>query len=301
MVEHARPRLLVGPCRQPGGRYGEPVANPWLERRVLHFAHQGGALEAPSSTMFAFRRAVELGADALELDVHATADGHLVVGHDATVDATTGSSGPIAALTLAQLRELDNAFHFDEERGAPYRGRAPADPAFGVATLREVLEAFPATFLNMDIKQSAPEVVPYEVALAELLAEFGRADDVIVGSFLDATTEAFSAAAPEVHTAAGLMATAAFWQALRDGTEPPPSRHVALQVPPAMGGMTVVDEAFVAGAHAHGLAVHVWTIDEAAEMNRLIDLGVDGVMTDRPSVLAAVLAERGVGWTARPG
>src|SRR3954462_5706359 len=127
-------------------KYGRPVSdrsngdNPWLERRVLNYAYQGGAVEAPSSTLFAFERAVALGAEALEMDVHATADGELVVCHDATVDATTEATGPISTMSLAEVRRLDNAFRFTVDGSSfPYRGRSGGDSRFGVATLREVL------------------------------------------------------------------------------------------------------------------------------------------------------------------
>src|SRR5262245_18355643 len=128
------------------------MTNRWVGRRVLNYAHQGGAREAPSSTLFAMRQAVAGGADALELDVHATADGELVVCHDATVDRTTSASGAIADLTLAALGDIDIAYWFvPGEVVAPgradaeyvHRGKAPADHEFGLATLREVLEAFP--------------------------------------------------------------------------------------------------------------------------------------------------------------
>jgi glycerophosphoryl diester phosphodiesterase len=282
------------------------VTNPWLERRVLNYAHQGGSREAPSSTLLALRQAVAAGADALELDVHATADGHLVVCHDATVDRTTNGSGAIAAMTLDELRRLDNAYWWvPGEVVAPgrpdveyvYRGKAPSDPSLLVATLGEVLDEFDGVFLNLDIKQTAPAVKPYEATLADLLREYGRTDDVIVASFNDAATEAFAAAAPEVNTSAGTLATAGFWQAVQQGVEPPATRHVALQVPPAYEAVPIVDERFVAAAHRQGVAVHVWTIDEPDEMARLLDLGVDGIMTDRPTVLEAVLEERGAAWT----
>ena len=276
------------------------MTNPWMARRVLNYAHQGGAREAPSSTLFAMQQALDAGADALELDVHATADGELVVCHDATVDRTTPATGAIADLTLDQVRDLDNAYWFvPGEVVAPgrpdadyqYRGRAPADHAFGLATLREVLEAFPAVFLNLDIKQTAPAVKPYEEALARLLREFGRADDVIVASFLDNATDAFSQAAPEISTSFGTIGTAEFWRAVQDGEPPPPTRHHALQVPPSFGDRTVVDQRFVDVAHDQGIAVHVWTIDDPDEMARLLALGVDGIMTDTPSVLARVLSK----------
>jgi glycerophosphoryl diester phosphodiesterase len=262
--------------------------NPWLDRRVLNYAHQGGALEAPSSTLFALRRAVEVGAHALELDVHCTADGHLVVCHDATVDATTEGTGRIADQTLEALRQLDNGYRFAPDDGYPHRGQG-----MGIATLVEVLEEFPTTYLNFDIKETAPTVPSYEEKLAAELRRFGRADDVIVASFLDGATEAFASFAPEISTSAGTLAVAEFWRAVQDGTPTPPMRHHALQVPHTFQDTIVVDQRFVDRAHEAGLAVHVWTIDDPAEMEELLDLDVDGIMTDRPSVLATVLTARG--------
>jgi glycerophosphoryl diester phosphodiesterase len=277
----------------------------WLERRVIAYAHQGGAWEWPSSTLFTMRQGLAAGATALELDVHATADGELVVCHDATVDRTTDGTGSISSLTLDELRRLDNAYWFipgadvtpgrDREE-YPYRGRAPEDRDFGVATLREVLEHFPDALLNLDIKQGEPAVAPYEAAVAALLAEFGREDDVIVTSFFDPVTEAFSAVAPHVPTSAGTLATAGFWRSVHDGEEPTPLRAVAFQVPERYGEVVVVDAAFVAAAHKAGIAVHVWTIDDTESMERLLDLDVDGIITDVPTQLVAVLDRRGVRW-----
>ena len=278
------------------------MPNPWLDRRVLNFAHQGGAREAPSSTLYAMRRSVGAGAHALELDVHATADRHLVVCHDATVDRTTDGTGRISEMTLSQVQDLDNAYWWvpgevvdpgrpDEDY--PLRGRAPSDRDLRIPTLAEVLDAFPDTFINLDIKETAPAVEPYEGLIAELLREFERSDDVIVGSFHDGATDAFSAAAPEASTSAGTAAVAMFFFAVQDGAQPPPTRHHALQVPTALEGTTIVDDRFVRAAHDHGLAVHVWTVDDRDEMEALIDLGVDGIMTDRPSVLSDVLAGGG--------
>jgi glycerophosphoryl diester phosphodiesterase len=288
--------------------YRRRVSNPWLERRVLLFAHQGGAREAPSSTLVALRHAVEAGAHALELDVHATADRQLVVCHDATVDRTTNGTGAIASLRLDEITALDNAYWWvPGEVVAPdrpdveyvYRGRAPSDPSLGIATLRQVLDEFPGVLLNLDIKQTAPDVPPYEDLLAGLLRQYGRADDVIVASFHDSATDAFSALAPEVSTSYGTTATATFLRAARNGEDPPVAPKAALQVPPAFLGMTLVDDRLVDTAHRHGVAVHVWTIDDPDEMSRLVDLGVDGIMTDRPTVLAATLSKRGAGWSRR--
>jgi glycerophosphoryl diester phosphodiesterase len=253
------------------------------------------------------QQAVGAGADAIELDVHATADRQLVVCHDATIDRTTDGHGAIAAMHLEDLAELDNAYwwvpgevvaHDREEYDYVYRGRAMFETSLRIATLREVLTSFTGVFLNLDIKQTAPDVEPYEGLLAELLREFDRRDDVIVASFSDAATDAFSAVAPEFATSYGVDATAVFWQAVQDGVTPPPTRHVALQVPSTYDEVVVVDDRFVAIAHEQGLAVHVWTIDEPDDMARLIDLGVDGIMTDRPAALDAVLRTKKAGWRA---
>jgi len=286
---------------------GPTVAdNPWLERRVLAYAHQGGAWEAPSSTLFAIRRALELGATGIELDVHATADGELVVCHDKTVDRTTNGHGRIAELTLADIRTLDNAYWFVpgadvtpglEPDAYPYRGRAPEDRDFGVATLSEVLELMdrhPQVAINLDIKQTAPAVKPYEEALARLLAKHGGTDRVIVASFLDAATEAFSRLAPSIATSAGTVQTALFVRAVRLGEPPPKLRHAALQVPAVHRGDVVVDRQLVAAAHAAGLAVHVWTINDEADMEALLELGVDGLITDLPAVLVPLTEARGI-------
>jgi glycerophosphoryl diester phosphodiesterase len=280
-------------------------ASVWLERRVIAYAHQGGAWESPSSTLHAIAHALEVGATGVELDVHATADGELVVCHDATVDRTTAQQGTIASFTLAELRAMDFSYWWipgaDVTPGRPdseypFRGRAPADRSFGIATLREVLEHFPEVVLNLDIKQTAPVVAPYEEALARLLAEFGRTDDVIVASFLDPATEAFRQFAPDVPTSAGTVATAEAWQAVQAGDDLPESPAVAFQVPERQGDLVVVDDRFVDAAHRAGKAVHVWTVNDAESMERLLGLGVDGIISDVPTTLCAVLGTEGVAW-----
>jgi glycerophosphoryl diester phosphodiesterase len=280
----------------------------WLERRVINYAHQGGAWESPSSTFHAIEHALAAGATGIELDVHATSDGELVVCHDATVDRTTERTGSIASFTLAELREMDFSYWWipgaDVTPGRPaeeypFRGRAPGDRAFGIATLREVLERFPGVVLNLDIKQTAPVVAPYEAALARLLAEYERVDDVIVASFLDPATDAFRGFAPAVPTSAGTMATADAWRAVQEGEAVPDIPAVAYQVPERQGDLVVVDERFVAAAHAAGKAVHVWTVDDTESMERLVDLGVDGIISDLPTTLSGVLGARHVDWAGR--
>jgi glycerophosphoryl diester phosphodiesterase len=272
---------------------------------VIAYAHQGGAWESPSSTLHAIEHALDAGATGIELDVHATADGELVVCHDATVDRTTAATGTIGSFTLEQLRQMDFSYWWipgaDVTPGRPaadypFRGRAPADRSFGIATLREVLERFPGVVLNLDIKQTAPVVVPYEEPLARIMAEYGRSSDVIVASFLDPATDAFRQHAPLVPTSAGTMATAEAWRAVQAGEAMPDIPAVAYQVPERQGDLVVVDERFVGAAHEAGKAVHVWTVNDAESMERLLDFGVDGIISDLPTTLCGVLSARSVAW-----
>jgi glycerophosphoryl diester phosphodiesterase len=284
------------------------VKNPWLNRRVVAYAHQGGSFEGPSSTLFAIEQAVARGATAVELDVHATKDRAIVVCHDETVDRTTNHHGEISDFTLAEIQAMDNAFWFIEgeavspgqtEEQYQLRGRAPSDRRFGIATLAEVAEAFSATPLNLDIKRTAPQVVPYEQLLADEIARLDLTDRVIVASFHDSAIQEFRRVAPHVMTSAATTETANFFFSIQDGGDAVVPPAVAFQVPATFEQITVVNELFVAKAHEAGIAVHVWTINDVDEMHRLIDLGVDGIITDRPSALVAVLKERGCAWDGR--
>jgi glycerophosphoryl diester phosphodiesterase len=289
----------------------QAAGNPWMNVGVLNIAHQGGEVEAPSNTLYALKTAQDKGADVLEIDVRATADRELVVIHDTTVDRTTNGSGRVDAMTLEQIRALDAAHWFVPDCGTCH-GKPDSDYAlrgyatgerklngrlkdfvpndFAVPTLREVLETFPDELINIEIKRTAPDTVPYEQELAALLAEFDRTDDTIVVSFSDAAVEAFKVHAPDVHTATATGETAAFW-ASAQGPLPgsPNPRYQALQVPMTQYGLPVVTPEFVEKAHANGLAVHVWTINDRAVMEQLIAMGVDGIMTDRPTLLEEIL------------
>jgi glycerophosphoryl diester phosphodiesterase len=318
-----------------GGSAGAvaPDPNPWLTKRFLNIAHQGGEDEAPSSTMFAFRSAVaERGADMLELDVQLTSDGHLVVIHDDTVSRTT--NGPserpdsqVRDMTLAEVQALDAAYWFrpgsySHDPDIPeaefiYRGirtgeRAP--PAgytaedFRIPALREVLDAFPDTPINIEIKQpktceggvecdSAALGLPTAEALAALLDEppYSGRTDLIVVSFSDLLIGAFNQAdaAPKVALAAGVAGVATY-----AATGAPPIPDVAaFQVPPDQNGLAV-PEMLLQGptgqdAHADGYAVHVWPNgtepDGEDSYARLIALGIDGYMSSQPGRLHAFL------------
>ncbi|MGH2691087.1 MAG: glycerophosphodiester phosphodiesterase [Actinomycetota bacterium] len=306
--------LLAALVPNPGLRAQVLPDNPWLERRILNIAHQGGEIEAPTNTLFAFKTALQKGADVLELDIHATSDRRLVVLHDATVDRTTNGTGRVDEKTLAQMKELDAAHWFVPDCGTchdrpdsayEYRGYATGERLlpedleeagyepndFRIPTLREVLETFRGVLINIEIKSTDPDTEGYEELLADLLAEFDRTTNTIVVSFLDNAIERFKVHAPDVHTATATGETAAFWASTQDQLPGAPNpRYQALQVPITFNGITVVTEDFVRDAHANGLAVHVWTINDRPTMEWLISIGVDGIMTDRPTLLEDVLA-----------
>jgi len=279
----------------------------WTERRVIAFAHQGGSFEGPSSTLAAIAHALDVGASAIELDVHATRDRRVVVCHDETVDRTTNHHGEIAELTLDELREMDNAYWWIEgETVTPgcddseylLRGRAPTDRRYGVATLEEVATAFPGVLLNLDLKRTSPEVEAYESLLADELRRLEITDAVMVASFHDDAIQRFRAVAPGVATSAATNEVARFYFSLSDATPVVPPVE-AFQVPASFSGIDVVTESFVASAHQADIAVHVWTINDEREMARLLDLGVDGLVSDRPTTLAALLAQRACAWDGR--
>jgi len=277
--------------------------NPWVGRRLFHWAHRGGGRENPSNSMRAMKHAFERGANGLELDVHATADDPpvVVVAHDDSLEMMTGDPGTIRDSTLAKLQRLDVGFNWVPGKIASsslrwgdqwqLRGQGPNDHDLRIPTLDEVFTAFPDVPMNLEIK-SAEVAIP----LAEALERTGRRD-VIVVSFRDWWLRRFRKRAPTVHTAASGLELLAFWVCSRVGVALRLSSCVALQAPLRYGPFHVCDARFVRAAHKRNLAVHVWTVDDPDAMHTAIDIGVDGIMTDRPSVLARVLEERPVGWT----
>ena len=251
-------------------------------------AHRGASARAPENTLEAFRLAVEEGAGGLELDVHATRDGEIVVIHDATVDRTTDGSGAVAGMTLEELRRLDAGYRFSPDGGRtfPYRGRGTRIP-----TLAEVYAQFPDVRVNADLKETragTEEVVLRVIrrAAAEVRTLVASNDHAVVRRFRRASGGRIRTAASRREIAAFYLMSCSRLEALGRPA------YDALQVPVEHKGITLVTPRFLGAAHSRDVRVDVWTINDAAEMRRLWDLGVDGVMTDRPGVLASLLEER---------
>lgn len=264
----------------------QPERRPFLQHeRPLFFAHRGGSKLAPENTNTAFEKGVSYGADALELDIHQTRDGELVVIHDPTLNRTTNGTGPVATHTLDELRRFDAGYRFTPDGGQtfPFRGQGIEIP-----TLRAVFERFPDLRINIEIKDPSPE---REEALWRVLQEMDAADRVMVGSFSRASLDRFRRlTGGRVGTSAGATEVRAFvLSALSRTTRFLRPRYECLQVPDTYGAIRVVSRTTVEAAHRLGLEVHVWTIDDPAQMRALLALGVDGLMSDRPDLLAEAL------------
>ena len=253
--------------------------------RVRVVAHQGGDGLLPGNTLPALAQAHDLGADVLEFDVHATADGELVAIHDATVDRTTEGTGAVAAMSLTALLALDagHAWPGGTQR-PPYRGAGIRIPA-----VRGILAAFPSsTRFNIELKVDAEAPA---VALCGLLREGAAGGRALVASMHDRPMSAFRAACPEVATSATASEVRRFLVLTRLGLRGLfRSRALAMQVPRRAAGIQVLDADFVADAHALGLHVDVWTVNTREELRAMMLLGVDGVITDRPDLALAVRA-----------
>jgi glycerophosphoryl diester phosphodiesterase len=251
------------------------------------FGHRGAAGLAPENTLPSFALAAALGVGYLELDVHGTRDGTIVVLHDATLERTTDGAGPVAAHTFAEIRRLDAGFHFTQDgHFFPYRGQAIVVP-----TLEEVLRAFPAHAFNVEIKQEEPAIVD---AVIDILRRCQATERTLLAAEHDSIMQAIRAAVGE-RIATGISTGEAvefFGRVLEDRWDGYVAPGRALQIPPAYDGMELVTAASVAAAHRVGLEVHVWTINDAAEIARLLDLGVDGVMSDLPGLIVTALARR---------
>lgn len=250
----------------------------------LVIAHQGGDGVWPGETMLAYQNAVDLGVDVLEMDIHITKDGELILMHDETVDRTTDGTGEIESMTLTDLKKLDAAYDWspDEGKTFPYRGQG-----IQVATLEEIFQAFPEMRMTIEIKKTNSSMAK---PFCDLIREYNMQDKVLVASFHDERLKEFRAECPEVATSSAKNETTVFvllTKAFLGGFYSP--IFYSLQVPEESGGITVMTPAFVRAAHARNLAVEPWTINDEETMRKFIEWGVDGIITDRPDILMEVL------------
>ncbi|MFE6522155.1 glycerophosphodiester phosphodiesterase [Streptomyces sp. NPDC057794] len=249
------------------------IRHPYLDHPgPIAFAHRGGAADGLENTVRQFRVAVEAGYRYIETDVHTTRDGRLVAFHDTTLDRVTDGAGRIADLPWQEVRQ------------ARVAGREP------VPLFEELLETFPDVRWNVDVKAEAA-LLPF----LGLVGRTGSWDRICLGSFSEArVVRAQRLAGPRLATSFGTQGVLGL--RLRSWGLPAAVRGsaVAAQVPRTQSGIRVVDHRFVRAAHARGMQVHVWTVNDPEGMHRLLDLGVDGIMTDHIDTLRTVMEDRGV-------
>jgi glycerophosphoryl diester phosphodiesterase len=247
----------------------------WLAERPatpLNIAHRGASRIAPQNTLAAFEKALELGADGIEFDVRRSADGVPVVIHDSTVDATTDGTGRVDAMELAQLKRLDAGSSFD----SAFAGER-------IPTLAEVLKTLGGKlFLNIELKVTGVFDRGLEQAVVDLVEEHALEEYVLVASFNPFALRRMQQIAPRIPT--GLVYAHPAWPSLRLASLMMPRPNAALHP-----GYPLVDEQHVSWARARNARIHVWTVDNPAEMRRLIALDVDGIITNAPDLLGEVL------------
>lgn len=256
--------------------------HPYFDRPTPHlFGHRGASGELPENTLPAFARALEHGVPYLEMDCHATRDGEIVVLHDAELERTTNGEGVVSEYSYVELERLDAGHRFSlDGREFPFRGAG-----IRVPRLAEVLAAYPEAHINLEVKQADPPIAEEVVRLvrrarAERRLLLAGADEPVLARLraLDPGTALGSSTADVIEfvqaSVGGGLATFA------------PRGH-ALQIPPDAFGRPLVTRELVDAAHVLGLFVHVWTINESDEMQRLLALGVDGLMSDFPGRLVA--------------
>ncbi|WP_027963315.1 glycerophosphodiester phosphodiesterase [Halalkalibacillus halophilus] len=257
----------------------------------LVIAHQGGEHLAPSSTMTAFENAVELGVDVLESDLHMSKDGYLINIHDATVDRTTDSTGRVSEMNLDELKQLDAGYYFQDEDGNhPYRGQG-----LELLTVEELFQAFPEERFIFEIKDTNPDNRINDIIqrLSSLINDYNMEDQVLVASFDHEIVEAFRENGNEnVAISGGRQEVRNFVifhkTFLRNLYFP---KVEAIQIPTADSGFDLTTNQLISGADRIGLDVHYWTINEKEEMRELIELGADGIVTDRPDLMIELLNE----------
>jgi glycerophosphoryl diester phosphodiesterase len=258
----------------------------------LVIAHQGGDGVWPGDTMYAYEKAVEIGADVLEMDAHITKDSQIVLMHDEKVDRTTNGKGLIEELTLAELKQLDAAYQWSNggDKTFPYRGQG-----IQVPTLEELFQKFPQIRYVIEIKLTKN---PIDKPLCDLIHKYNMQEQVVIASFHDEAMQSFRTTCPEVATSASRGEVTKFvllGKVFLSGLVAPHYQSIQPPYDPSESmNIRIMTRCFIRQAHAKNVAVEPWTVDDPALMKQYIEWGVDGIMTDRPDLMMKVLKELGV-------
>jgi glycerophosphoryl diester phosphodiesterase len=260
--------------------------------RPLVIAHQGGDGIWPGDTMYAFEKAVEIGADVLEMDAHITKDSQIVLMHDERVDRTTDGTGPIEELTLAELKQLDAAYQWsnDGDKTFPFRGQG-----IQVPTPEELFQKFSQMRYVIEIKLTKN---PIDKPLCDLIRKYNLQDKVVIASFHDEAMQNFRKTCPEVATSASRGEVTKFvllGKVFLSGLVAPQYQSIQPPYDPSESmNIPIMTRRFIRESPAKNIAVEPWTVDDPVLMKQYIEWGVDGIMTDRPDLMIKVLKELGV-------
>jgi glycerophosphoryl diester phosphodiesterase len=266
--------------------FARPVPNhPFFNSdKFLVIAHRGGRSLGPESTLYTYRKAVQLGVDVLEIDIRSTKDGQLIILHDDTVARTTNASGPVENFSLVDLKKLDAAHRWSPNNSQTFPLR---NKGVQIPTLAEVFNAFPQTKMNLEIKDPRSSTIQ---ALCRLIRDHRMTQKVMVASFDADSLKEFRSVCPQVATSAGASEAMLFYGLQKVYLEAAYSPDAqALQVPETFRDLRVINRRFVEAAHARNMRVQVWTVNDVDAMQRLLNLGVDGIMTDYPQRLMELL------------
>ena len=277
--------LAARPPVDTGLQYPQYPLSGYRRPLVIAHADDSGQGIFPGNTRVFLQEMAALKVDVLEMDVHRTADGALVLMHDDTVDRTTDGEGAIRDMSLAELKELNVAYNWSSDgRTFPYRENPQR-----ILTLDEVFESFPKYPMVIELKTPEEDAA---LALCGKLQAFNKSNQVIVSSFHQEAIEAFRTECHHVATGAGAQEVRLFVLASKLGAFRLLSpRYQALHIPIEYDGITLITPTAVKSVQDHGVRIDVWTVNDEAEMRRLIDMGVDGIMTDRPDRLFKVIEQ----------
>lgn len=248
------------------------------------FAHRGVSGDYPENTMPAFQAALRLGAPYIELDIHMTRDGEVVVFHDPDLRRITGDAGLLKDRTLAGLQTLDAGRNFERDGSRPFR-----DAGLTIPSLQDVLTALPQELFVVEIKQTEPSLVPAMLALIE---KTGMSRRVLIASEHQEPLDEVRKLAPQLPTNFSALEVAQFMAALKTGFQNYLPPGDALQIPPEHQGHPLATPEVIEAAHRYGIEVHVWTINDSAQIHDLLAIGVDGIMSDYPARLIDIIGNR---------
>ncbi len=249
------------------------------------FAHRGASKEFPENTLQAFRRAAGLNVDFIEVDIRFTRDERFALIHDGSIGRTTNGSGKVSDYSMHELKEFDAAYYFTKDGGLTYPSRGKG---ISMMSLDELFETFPHQKIDIDIKDKNPDQIK---KLVEVIEKYNASDRIIAASKYLANLKALRKLRPQITTAFSISETFFLYSLHKFGFLflDIPFKGSVLQIPETYGSFRLVTESFLKELHGRGIELHVWTINIGKDMKRLIEIGVDGIMTDDPALLLKAL------------